>query len=170
MLGDPLRADDVVDPGLDVPDAPLLVVDALAAVGRRLHRALDRLEVGVVLGHHDVEAIEAALPLLGVGHRAVAPVGREPHDVETGLVDGGRPEHQEGETAASSGRDHVGEDAVRGVGREEQLGRALEGRDELALVAPAHLACGVQRRDHALVAVRVQRHHRATTVEAAATV
>ena len=60
----------------------------------------------------------------------------------------------------------MGEDAVRRVGREEQLGRALEGRDELTLVAPAHLDdVGVQRRDHALVAVRVERHHRATTVE-----
>src|SRR5262245_38987390 len=51
VLRDALRSDELVDPGLHVPDAPLLVVDGLAAVGGELHRALDRREVLVVLVH-----------------------------------------------------------------------------------------------------------------------
>ncbi len=76
--------DHLVDPGLDVPDPPLLVVDHLPTVGGGLHRPLDRLQVLVVLVHHGVEAGQPGCQIWARSgrHLALSPVGGEPRDVK----------------------------------------------------------------------------------------
>ena len=146
-----------------MPDAALLVVDDLSAVGGGLHRSLDGFEVLIVLGHEQIEAIEPLLPDVAMGHLPVAPVGSEPDDVETGAVDGGGPEHQERKAAPIERCDDVGEDPM---GRLQVLGeeggQVFNVRQQLASVVSS---AGPDGRDHVLMAVVEQRDHRAARVK-----